>query len=338
MGGGSAGDDADAPGGISGGALVAGVTFDLSVDLGGFRLPSPVLVAAGCFGTGVEVTELVDLATLGGIVTRTITLEPAKGTPTPRLAETPSGMVSAVGLQNPGVEAFLSQELPRLAALGVPVIVSVAGRTYDEFVSAASALAGRPEVLALEAYLPARDEEAAGRPYSSRPDIAADIVGSVARVSALPVFAKLPGTGTDLVETASACVRAGAHGITLIDGVPGMAVDADRLAPSLGPVAGALSGPAIHPIALRAVFEVSRALPGVPIMGVGGVRDGIGAVEMLLAGASAVQVGTAMLVDPSTPALVTEGIRRYLESKGLRSAADIRGRLRAPSPQASAGF
>ncbi len=314
------------------------MTFDLSVDLGGIRLPGPVLVAAGCFGTGTEVSELVDLTALGGIVTRTITLLPAKGAPTPRLSETPSGMLSAVGLQNPGVEAFCSQELPRLAALGVPVIVSVAGRTHDEFVSAASALAGRPEVLALEAYLPAPDEERSGRSFASRPDIAADVVGSVARVCGLPVFAKLPGTGTDLVETASACVRAGAHGITLIDGVPGMAVDAERLAPALGPVAGALTGPAIRPIALHAVFEVSRALPGVPVMGVGGVREGIDAVEMLLAGASAVQVGTAMLVDPSTPAVVTEGIRRYLESKGLRSAADIRGRLRAPSPPASAGF
>jgi dihydroorotate dehydrogenase (NAD+) catalytic subunit len=314
------------------------MTFDPSVDLGGLRLPGPVLVAAGCFGTGAEVTDLVDLATLGGIVTRTITLQPAKGAPTPRLAETPSGMLSAVGLQNPGVEAFVSRELPRLAGLGVPVIVSVAGRTHAEFVSAASALAGRPGVLALEAYLPARDEERSGRSFSSRPDIAADVVGSVARECGLPVFAKLPAIGADLVETASACVRAGAHGVTLIDGVPGMSVDAQRLAPALGAVAGTLTGPAIRPIALRAVFEVSRALPGVPVMGVGGVREGIDAVEMLLAGASAVQVGTAMLVDPATPGAVSEGIRHYLESKGLRSAADIQGRLRAPSPATSAGF
>jgi dihydroorotate dehydrogenase (NAD+) catalytic subunit len=311
---------------------VAGVAFDPSVDLGGLRLPAPVVIASGCFGTGGEVTELVDLTKIGAIVSRTITPLPSKGAPTPRLAETPSGMLSVVGLQNPGVEAFISAELPRLARLGVPIIVSVAGNTLEEFVSAASAFAGRSDVLALEAYLPARDDERSGRPFSSRADVAADVVGSVVRVSGLPVFAKLPGAGTDLVETASACARAGAHGMTLIDGIAAMAVDATRLAPALGPVVGGLTGPAIRPIALRAVFEVSRALPGVPIMGVGGVRDGLDAVEMLLAGAGAVQVGTAMLVDPATPGLVTEGIRRYLESKGVRTPADIQGRLRAPSP------
>ena len=142
-------------------------------------------------------------------------------------------------------------------------------------------------------------------------------------------IAKLPGVGSELVETASACARAGAHGITLIDGVPGMSVDAERLASALGPVVGGLTGPAIRPIALRAVFEVTRALPGVPVMGVGGVRTGTDAVELLLAGAGAVQIGTAMLVDPSTPASVVDGIAGYLESKGLRSAADIQGRLRS---------
>jgi len=305
------------------------MSVDLSVDLAGVRFPTPVLVASGCFGTGAEAAELVDVSTLGGIVTRTITPLPEKGAPTPRLAETPSGMLSAVGLQNPGVEAFLGEDLPRLASFGVPIVVSVGGRTLDEFLAVASACARAPGVVALEAYLPSPDDERSGRSFSSHPDVAADVVASVARVSGLPVFAKLPGVGSELVETASACARAGAHGITLIDGVPGMSVDAERLASALGPVVGGLTGPAIRPIALRAVFEVTRALPGVPVMGVGGVRTGTDAVELLLAGAGAVQIGTAMLVDPSTPASVVDGIAGYLESKGLRSAADIQGRLRS---------
>jgi dihydroorotate dehydrogenase (NAD+) catalytic subunit len=316
---------------------VAGLTFDLSVDLGGLRFPTPVVIASGCFGTGAELADLGEVTAIGGIVSRTITPLPSKGAPTPRLAETPSGMLSAVGLQNPGVEVFLSTELPRLVRLGVPIIASIAGHTLEEFVSVASAFAGRSDVVALEAYLPARDDERSGRPFSSRPDVAADVVGSVVRVSGLPVFAKLPGVGADLVETASACARVGAHGITLIDGVPAMAVDAERLAPALGPVVGGLTGPAIRPIALRAVFEVTRAVPGVPVMGGGGIREGLDAVEMLLAGAAAVQVGTAMLVDPATPSVVSEGIRGYLESKGVRTPADIQGRLRAAVPAPSGG-
>ena len=307
------------------------MSLDLSVDLAGVRFPSPVLVASGCFGTGAEAADLVDASALGGIVTRTITPLPEKGAPTPRLSETPSGMLSAVGLQNPGVEAFLAEDLPRLSSFGVPIVVSVGGRTLEEFLTVANACGRAPGVVALETYLPARDDERSGRPFSSRPEVAADVVGSVARLSGLPVFAKLPGVGSELVETASACARAGAHGITLIDGVPGMSVDAERLSTALGPVVGGLTGPAIRPIALRAVFEVTRALPGVPVMGVGGVRNGSDAAEFLLAGAGAVQIGTAMLVDPSTPATVLEGIRRYLEAKGLRTPADVQGRLRAPA-------
>jgi len=305
------------------------VSLDLSVELAGVRFPTPVLVASGCFGTGAEAAGLVDASALGGIVTRTITPLPEKGAPTPRLAETPSGMLSAVGLQNPGVEAFLLEDLPPLAALGVPIVVSVGGRTLDEFLTVASACARVPGIVALEAYLAAPDEEHSGKPFASRPDVAADVAGSVARVSGLPVFAKLPGVGSALVETASACARAGAHGITLIDGIPGMAVDSERLSSALGPIVGGLTGPAIRPVAVRAVYEVTRALPGVPVMGVGGVRTGNDAVELLLAGAGAVQVGTAMLLDPATPGIVLEGIRRYLETKGLRSPADVQGRLRA---------
>ena len=311
-------------------------SLDLSVDLGGLRLPGSVMVAAGCFGTGTELDGLVDRSSLGGVVSRSITATPVKGPPTPRMAETPSGMLSAVGLQNPGIERFLSDELPGLTATRLPVFVSVAGRSLEEYVRVTSLLQGLPGVVAIETCLSAPDEERGGEPFTSRPEHAAEAVGAVARLSSLPVFAKLPGVGIGVVETARACVRAGAHGLTLIDAVPGMAVDTVRLAPQLGSAVGGLSGPAIRPIAVAAVYEVARELPDVPILGVGGVSTGDDAVELMLAGASAVQVGTALLVDPMAPAAVVAGVADCLERLGLDSVARLRGRAHPDRAAASA--
>ncbi len=309
---------------------MAGVKQTLAVDLAGVRLPIPVLAASGCFGTGRELAGLADLHKLGGVVTRSITLHPSKGSPTPRLAETASGILSWVWLQNPGIEAFLAEDLPRLVRTGLPVIVSIAGTSLEEYVRVTSLLQGAPGVVALEVYLPCPDEERGGEPFVSRPDHAAEVVGAVSRLSRVPVFAKLPALLTDLVETARTCVRAGAHGLTLIDAVQGMAVDVGKLRPKLSAVIGGLSGPAIRPVAVASVFQVAQAMPEVPILGVGGVATGEDAVEFLLAGAWAVQVGTAMLVNPSAPAQVAQGILRYLKAKGLASPADIRGRVRVP--------
>jgi dihydroorotate dehydrogenase (NAD+) catalytic subunit len=291
-------------------------------------LPLPVLAAAGCLGTGREAT-LVDLHRLGGVVTRSLTLEPRRGSPTPRMAETPSGLLSWIGLQNAGVEAFLREDLPHLEQVGVPVIASVAGSSVEEYLRVTTLLQNRPGIVALEVYLGAPDEERGrGRPFHARPDRISEVVGAVARMSRLPVFAKLPALEPDLVESARACVRAGAHGLTLIDGVPGMAVDAERLRPALAAPVGLLSGPAVKPIALAAVYRVAREMPEVPIMGVGGISTGTDAVEFLLAGAWAVQVGTAMLVDPAAPVEIARGILAYLKDKQLESPAALRGRLR----------
>jgi len=303
---------------------------DLSVDLNGLRLPGPVMFAAGCFGTGAELRVLVDASGLGGVVSRSITAVPVRGAPTPRVSETPSGILSAVGLQNPGVEAFLLDELPGLVATALPVFVSIAGRSLEEYTRVASLLQAVPGVAALEVCISCPDEERGGELFASRPERAAEAVGAVSRLSLLPVFAKLPGTGFDVVETAEACVRAGASGLTLIDAVPGMGVDTIRLAPRLGPVVGGLSGPAIRPIAVRAVYEVARSIPNVPILGVGGVASGEDALELILAGASAVQVGTAALVDPSTPSEVTEGIAGYLARGRFESVGQLRGLAHPP--------
>jgi dihydroorotate dehydrogenase (NAD+) catalytic subunit len=300
----------------------------MAVDLNGVAFPLPVLAAAGCLGTGREAT-LVDLHRLGGVVTRSLTLEPRKGSSTPRMAETPSGLLSSVGLQNDGVEAFLREDLPHLERSRVPVVVSVAGSSVEEYLRVTTLLQNRPGIVALEVYLGAPDvERGRGRPFAARLDRISEVVGAVARMSRLPVFAKLPALEPDLVEAARACVRAGAHGLTLIDGVPGLAVDADRLRPALAAPVGLLSGPALKPIALAAVYRVAREMPEVPIMGVGGISTGTDAVEFLLAGAWAVQVGTAMLVDPAAPVEIARGVLAYLKDKGFDSPAALRGRLR----------
>jgi dihydroorotate dehydrogenase (NAD+) catalytic subunit len=254
------------------------------------------------------------------------------------MAETASGMLSWVGIQNPGVDEWVAEDLPRLGKAGVPVVVSVAGSSLEEYIRVTSALQGQAGIVALEVYLGAIDQERGrGEPFSARLDRIFEVVGAVARLSRFPVFAKLPALNPDVVEAARTCVRAGAHGLTLIDGVPGLAVDASTLRPKLAAPVGALSGPAIKPIALATVFRVAQALPDVPIMGVGGIATGEDAVEFLLAGAWAVQVGTAMLVNPSAPVEIAQGILAYLKDKGIASPADLRGRLRVRRSHAREG-
>ena len=308
---------------------MAGVSQSLGVDLAGLRFAHPVLAASGCLGTGRDVPGgLVDLNKLGGVVTRSLTLQPSRGAPTPRAAETPSGFLSSLGLQNPGVESFLDEDLPRLVRAGLPVIASVAGAGLEEYIRVTSRMHGREGVVAIEVYLSGPDDERDGQPVYARMERIIEVVGAVARLSRVPVFAKLPPLLPDLVETARACVRAGAHGLTLVDAVPGLAVDADRLRPRLSAPVGGLSGPAIKPIALASVYAVASAMPDVPIMGVGGIATGEDAVEFLLAGAWAVQVGTALLVNPSAPVEIARGILAYLKAKRIASPADLRGRLR----------
>ena len=304
----------------------------LSVDLGaGLVLPTPVLVASGCAGTGRELSGLVDLRKVGGLLSRSITMEPRKGSPPPRIAETPSGTVWTTGLQNPGIHAFVDAELPRLARGGAPVIVSIAGGSLEEFVRLIGALQTRPEVAAIELHLSAPDDELRRDVLGAHVDRTGEIVGAVARMSLVPVFAKLPMWASDLPELAQAAVRAGAHGLTIGGPPAALGVRSATLRPALGAVTGWMSGPALKPLTLRAVFEVARVVPESPIIAVGGVRTAEDAVEMLLAGASAVQMGTAVLVDPSSPVDVARGVAAYLKAKGLASPEDLRARLRVPA-------
>ena len=308
----------------------------LQVDLGGLVLATPVLAASGCFNTGREMAALVDLSRMGGIVTKSVTLAPTKGLPVPRMAEVPSGMLNAIGLQNPGADEFVARESEWIAAAGTPVIVSVAGRSVEEFCQVTLRVKEIPGVVGIEANISCPNVERRNQVFACDPHDAAEVVGAVSRLTRLPVFAKLTADVTDVASVAEACVRAGAHGRTLINTLLGMAVDVESFRPGLAAVTGGLSGPAIRPVAVRCVYQVAQALPGVPIMGVGGVASAADAVQFLLAGAWAVQVGTAAFFDPGAVVDVAEGLRAFLARRGLTSVEDLRGRIevgkRAPEP------
>jgi dihydroorotate dehydrogenase (NAD+) catalytic subunit len=310
---------------------VAGVKRSLAVDLGGVVLPTPVMIASGCAGTGRELSGLVELRKVGGVVSRTITLEPEKGSPTPRVAESPSGVVWSTGLQNPGIDAFVAEELPRLARSSAHVIVSIAGGSLEEYVRLTGALQGRPEVSAIEVHLSGPDLELGRTTIGAHADRVAEVAGAVARMSLVPVFAKLPMLASELPDIAAAVVRAGVIGLTIGGPPPALDVQPQRLRPGLGGVTGWLSGPALLPMTLRAVFEVARVVPDTPLIAVGGIRSGDDAVEAFLAGAWAVQVGTATLIDPAAPVSIAQGIVRYLKAKGLAAPSDLRARQRVPA-------
>jgi dihydroorotate dehydrogenase (NAD+) catalytic subunit len=307
-----------------------GEAVSVAVDLNGVSFPTPVLTASGTFGSGKEMAQLVGLQSLGGIVTKSVTLEPRRGLPVPRMAETSSGMLNAIGLQNPGVEEFLAKDGPFISSAGVPVVVSVAGKTVGEFVEVAMRVADVPGVVAIEANISCPNVERRNQVFACHPDQAGEVIVAVSRTARLPVFAKLTADTTDIVAVADACVRAGAHGVSLINTLLGMAIDVETFRPKLGGVTGGLSGPAIRPIAIRCVHQVARALPGVPIIGIGGITSAEDAVEFLLAGAWAVQVGTANFYRPFAAVEIAGGIAAYLARKGFSRPDELRGKVRLP--------
>lgn len=302
----------------------------LSVDLGGLTLATPVMVASGCAGTGRELPGLVEIRRVGAAVTRTITVEPRPGSAPPRIVETAAGIVWSTGLQNPGVDAFLATELPGWMK-GPPVIVSIGGGSLEEYVRLTGALQGRAGIAGIEVHLSGPDEEMQRPVLGAHVDRVTEIVGAVARMSLVPVFAKIPG-GVDVVPLAIAAARAGATCLTLTDSPPALAIDAAATRAALGGPTGWLAGPAVKPLMLRSVADVARALPRMPLIASGGVRTPTDAVEALLAGASAVQVGTATLVDPVAPVTIAHGLAAELQRRGLASPAHLRGAV-VPTPE-----
>jgi dihydroorotate dehydrogenase (NAD+) catalytic subunit len=307
-------------------------TRSIGVDLAGVALATPVLIASGCAGTGKELHGLVELRRVGGIVSRTVTVEPREGSAPPRIVESASGVVWETGLQNPGVDAFVATELPTLAAASSAVFVSIAGATLEEYVRITGVLQGRAGVAAIEVHLSGPDRELERPVLGAYAGRVTEVVGAVARMSLVPVFAKLPG-GVDVVPLAVAAARAGASGLTLCASPPALAIDAPASRPALGGTGGWLSGPALKPMTLRAVAEVHRALPRMPLVASGGIRNATDAVEAMLAGASGVQVGTATLVDPTAPVAIAKGIATELQRRAVASPADLRGRVTIGSPE-----
>jgi len=311
-------------------AALPDAAVDLTCRLGPLTLPNPIVAASGTYGHGDEVARLGDPAKLGAVTAKSLSPYPWEGNPAPRVWEATAGMLNSVGLQNPGVEAWIEHDLPPLLARGARVIVSVWGRSVDDYAKAAAALAPAvARLTAVEVNVSCPNLEDRGHMFAAHPDATAAAVGAVLDQvpTTLPVFAKLSPNVTDLVAVAAAAVGAGAVGLTLINTVLGLAIDAETRRPRLGAGGGGLSGPAIKPVALRAVADVARALPGTPIIGTGGVRTGLEAVEMLLAGASAVGVGTATFFDPRAAEEVAAGLARWCAEHGVARSADLVGAL-----------
>jgi dihydroorotate dehydrogenase (NAD+) catalytic subunit len=297
---------------------------DLAVSLGPLELTSPVVTASGTFGHGDEVARLGDPARLGAVTAKSVSPEPWAGKPAPRLHMTAAGMVNAVGLQGPGMAAWRARDLPALRAAGARVIASVWGHTVDDFARATEMLDGA-DVLAIEVNASCPNLHADIWAHDAR--AIGEVVRAVRGATALPVLAKLSPNVTDLTEIARAAVDAGADGLTLVNTVLALVVDAETRRPVLGGGGGGLSGPAIKPIALRAVHTVSRALPGVPVIGTGGVQSGVDAVEMLLAGASAVAVGTANFREPRAPYRVLAELIEWCAGHDVARVRDLTGAL-----------
>jgi dihydroorotate dehydrogenase (NAD+) catalytic subunit len=300
---------------------------DMRARLGHLELPNPVLAAAGCAGAGRELAQFSDVARIGAVTTKSIMTEPRTGNPAPRLAETPSGMLSSVGLQGPGIDAFLQRDLPWLLSRGARVVVSVAGQTVREYAALATRLSDAAGVTAIEVNLSCPNAEDAGRVFALDPAATGQVITAV-RGSArydIPVIAKLSPDAADLVPVASACVSAGAEGLCLINTLLGMTIDTGRMRPLLAGAYGGLSGRAIRPVAVRCVWQVHEAFPDVPVIGVGGVSNGRDALEFLLAGATMVGIGTEIIHDPSACTRVLRELEEELAAMGVDRVADIVG-------------
>ena len=299
---------------------------DLSVQLGRLRLPNPIMVASGTFGYAREMAGLVDLDRLGAIIPKTITRQPRAGNVPWRTVETAAGMLNSIGLDNDGIDAFIAHHLPYLNGLEAPTVVSIAGRTYDEFLEMAAQLDGQPGIGALELNISCPNVSG-GVDFGTDAEMCSRVVRGVVAACDLPVLAKLSPNVTDIVEIAEAASEGGADAISLINTILGMSVDWRRRQPMLGNVMGGLSGPAIKPIALRAVYQVARAVK-TPLVGIGGIATIDDVMEFFIAGATAVQIGTANYYDPSVSVKIIDRLPSALAEVGAGSLAEVVGTLR----------
>jgi dihydroorotate dehydrogenase (NAD+) catalytic subunit len=285
------------------------------------------MTASGTFGYGVEMADYVDLNVLGALVVKTITREPRAGNPMPRVIETPSGLLNAIGLQNDGLDDFLNEKLPFLRQFDTKIVANVAGESVEDYAHMTAAMDRADGVDAIEMNLSCPNV-ARGLDFSRTPDAAREMVTQCRSMTSKTLIAKLSPNVTDIVPIAKACEDAGADGVTLINTLLGMAIDIETQRPILANVVGGLSGPAIRPVAVRIVYQVAQAI-SIPIIGVGGIMDGRDAIEFMLAGATAVQVGTASFVDPRATMAVLDGIERYCSEKGIGEVSSLIGAVHA---------
>lgn len=307
-------------------------TVDMSTTIGSWSLPDPLMTASGCAAAGRELEPFLDVAALGAVVTKSIMRAPRSGRATPRMAETPSGMLNSIGLQGPGIEHFLAHDLPWLRDRGARALVSIAGNDAEEFAELAGLLATEPGVAGIEVNISCPNVANRGLVFACDPGSASEVVSGVAETVAgrVPVLAKLSPDVTDITAIARSVLDAGADGLSMINTLLGMVIDTTSMRPVLAGGTGGLSGPAVRPVAVRCIWQVHAAmragvLPASPIVGIGGVLTGLDALQLVLAGACAVQVGTATFHDPSAPARVSRELRAALAQRGLARFSDAVG-------------
>jgi dihydroorotate dehydrogenase (NAD+) catalytic subunit len=294
----------------------------------GLLLANPVMTASGTFGYGTEYDHLFDIQSLGAIVCKGTTLEPRAGNPLPRIAECPGGILNAIGLQNIGVEALIKEKAPIWAGWKLPVIVNIAGNTVEQYALMAAKLDQVPGVSGLEVNISCPNVKCGGVEFGTNSASASLVTAAVRKATSLPVWVKLTPNTADVANIARAVVEAGADALVLINTLKGLAVDIKTRRPVLGNITGGLSGPVLKPVALRIVYEVASSLPNVPLIGSGGILSPEDAIEFFIAGATAVQIGTANLIDPAAPARILAGIRDYLSREGLNDISELTGSLK----------
>src|SRR6267142_5890501 len=298
--------------------------MDLSVQIGALTLKNPLIAASGCFGYGVEYADIVDLASLGGVAVKGLFLNEREGHPAPRIVETPAGMLNAIGLQGIGVHRFIDEKLPELRARHATVIVNICGTTLDEYVEVARILSDAEGVAAIELNISCPNIKEGGITFGCSLTGTFEVVSAVRKVTRLPIIPKLTPNVTDVASFAKASEEAGADAVSLVNTFLAMAIDVETRRPKLSNIVGGLSGPAIRPIAVRMVYECRRAVK-IPIIGMGGIADARDAIEFMIAGATAVQVGTANFVDPFIWPKLLDGIVDYMKRHQIERIADIIG-------------
>ena len=298
----------------------------LSTKIGSLELKNPVMTASGTFGYGTEYADFMDISRLGAIIVKGTTLAPRQGNPYPRMAETPSGMLNAVGLQNKGVDYFVDHIYPEVRKIGTNIIVNVSGSCIDDYVQTASIINTLDDIPAIELNISCPNVKQGGMAFGVNPDSAAQVVSAVRKAYDKTLIVKLSPNVTDITEIARAVEGAGADSVSLINTMLGMAIDAEKRKPILSTITGGMSGPAVKPVALRMVWQTAKAVK-IPVIGLGGICSATDAIEFLLAGASAIQIGTANFIDPSISEKVIDGIADYLQRHGFNSVQDIIGAL-----------